>query len=609
MNTSTVTTHPQTTLNQQLAEQNAIGCLLNCYLREHALPRQEAELDSYELGLPQIFLQSQTVAGQTVLIRFPESNAKIVIKADRVGLLGRCRFSSRPYLKTPNSGWRMLDAGQLLSFMLEHLSATLNIPYNHELLEQFQNSLTISEAFLSHHQNPTVDTGFIGSEQSLLWGHAMHPTPKSRSGVAMDDLLACSPEVGAKFQLYWFKVASDLVEMDRSKNHPHTSPLALFDSLHQQTVGDGWLLYPCHPWEVYTIMANPFVVQAIEQNQIVPVGFLGKQIQPTSSVRTLYQQDLPAFLKFSIHVRLTNCVRKNAWYELESAIFLTDLLSTIRIKQELSNPLFKVLVEPAASTLDLASLHDSAELTGDRQAQLNQVRESFGILYRDNFSQEELDTLNPQLAGSLFAWDARGNSVIAQQIHQLASQSEFGYSQLAATWFERYLYTLLPGVFNYFFHHGVAFEPHLQNTVIGFNNGMPCCTWIRDLEGTKLLPEKWQDEQLSGLSERARQSVYYSRQQGWNRIAYCALVNNVSEAIFHLAQGDTSLEQTLWQALAKNVDSWQKHHGSEPELQGLLQGDGIPSKNNFTTRLMQCADKESGYTLLPSPLADQEAVQ
>ncbi len=135
---------------------------------------------------------------------------------------------------------------------------------------------------------------------------------------------------------------------------------------------------------------------------------------------------------------------------------------------------------------------------------------------------------------------------------------------------------------------------------------MPCCVWIRDLEGTKLLPEFWSPESLNQLSERARQSVYYSRAQGWNRIGYCTFINNISEAIFFIAEGDQTLEKTLWNSVKSAIVRWQSVNGKQPELESLINGGSFPSKNNFTTRLMQRADKESNYTQVPVPWANHQ---
>jgi siderophore synthetase component len=113
----------------------------------------------------------------------------------------------------------------------------------------------------------------------------------------------------------------------------------------------------------------------------------------------------------------------------------------------------------------------------------------------------------------------------------------------------------------------------------------------------------WPADKLSELSEKAKDSVYYSREQGWNRIAYCTLINNISEAIFHLSAGQQALETQLWQALAAAIEQWQLNESEQPELQAMLDGAPIPSKNNLTTRILKQADSLSSYSALKNPLA------
>ncbi|MCZ8499722.1 hypothetical protein O9929_24785 [Vibrio lentus] len=52
-------------------------------------------------------------------------------------------------------------------------------------------------------------------------------------------------------------------------------------------------------------------------------------------------------------------------------------------------------------------------------------------------------------------------------------------------------------------------------------------------------------EALQQLSERARQSVYYSREQGWNRIGYCTFINNISRPFSLSSRSNSALENTL----------------------------------------------------------------
>lgn len=594
--------YSQVQLNQEKAQITTIMGVVNCYLREYAIPNKQVDWCFSSASLPQTLKRNFT-AKQRVAIHLPQKNQTqesglLVLPVEYVSSLGKVKLSDSPWLKTAGAGWSKLDATQTLTLLLNYLKQVLMIPFNHELIEQMQNSLLVTEQFLNADSTLQQHNAFIASEQSLLWGHTFHPTPKSRSGVSMDDLLACSPEVGAKVPLYWFEVEAALLDILRSDTR--TSPKAMLEQLApKESDSESKLLYPCHPWESYTLLQNPAVQRAIEQGKITPLGLGGDKLLPTSSVRTLYHPDMEWFAKFSINVRLTNCVRKNAWYELDSAVQLTSILRSIKESEQLRNPIFKVMSEPYATTLNLKSI------AGQEPNDIIKARESFGILYRENFTLSETDVLQPTLAGSLFAYDREGNSCIATQLKHKAKATQSQYERVATLWFERYLHCLVPGVFNYYFKHGVAFEPHLQNTLIGFEQGMPCCVWIRDLEGTKLLPDFWPSETLQQLSERARQSVYYSREQGWNRIGYCTFINNISEAIFFIAEGDAKLEETLWELLKESIVRWQSINGKQLELVALLDGGFFPSKNNFTTRLMQNADKESGYTLIATPWATQ----
>lgn len=593
----------QTQINAELSDKNATTCLLNCYIRECAMNANEVsfhhELADCPLSLRSLKAQS---SGKWVLLNFPQSGARLLAVAEQVSNIGRCRFLGKPFVKKEGSPWLAMETLELCTFLLNHLSLILPAEFNEELLEQVQNSRDITQAFLGSSKVNPDQTGnsFIRAEQSLLWGHALHPSPKSRHGVPLETLLQCSPEISASFPLFWFEVSPELIRILGNQTEKAENVLR---NLH----GQSGYLYPCHPWEAEYLLKQPLILAAIKQGLLKPRGELGNPVQPTSSVRTVYREDLDLQMKFSIHVRLTNCIRKNAWYELHSAVSLTGLLRPLATEAREYCPDFQVMYEPLASTLDLGAL---ARELGMNESSARDCMESFGILFRENLSARANKNLRPQLAASLFTCDARGNSIIAIQLAYHCRQSGISYREIALDWFQRYIEISLRGIFYYFFKQGVVFEPHLQNTVIGFHNGLPHKIWIRDLEGTKLLPEFWPATRLSELQARARQSVYYEREKGWKRIAYCLLVNNFSEAIFHLAAGhdedncqeNIRLECELWQLLRTAVEQWQDENGAQPELDQLLLGETIPSKNNFTTRLLKQADFQAGYTNLKNPL-------
>ncbi|BDU21122.1 IucA/IucC family protein [Dyella sp. GSA-30] len=562
--------------HQAQAESQAIACWLNCYLREFALPREQVDLDYRGLDMPAGLLLGE---GQVLRIHFADAGHLLCIRVARVSVLGRCDYLSAPYVKRPGEAWRCVDAAAVVHFLLERLAPECG--FNNELLGQTLNSIEIASRLLARSlEAPRSGDALLDAEQGMLWGHALHPTPKSREGLPVSVVLDASPEVRTRVPLYWFRIDPRLL---RSYGRDVRSTL-------EHVAGEAHL-YPCHPWEAQRLLAQPLMQQAIERGWIEPVGAVGKALYPTSSVRTMYHPELDYFLKLSIHVRLTNCVRKNAWYELESAVVLTDLLAPSWQEVRSKVPGFDVMPEPAATTLDFSPLSDDVDALRD-------MTESFGMLYRENLPSLQRMYYQPQVAGALFTTDRHGKSVCRQHVESLGGH----YASMAQAWFEAYASLLLDGIWLAFFGHGIILEPHLQNTLVGFERGMPARVWVRDLEGTKLVDSFWPNHRLGELSPRARASVHYSAALGWKRVAYCALVNNLAEAIFHLAGCDDALEQRLWQSIADIAERWQQRHGYQALLQGLIEGDALPSKNNLRTRLFKRADRDSDYTGLPNPM-------
>ncbi|WP_314884593.1 IucA/IucC family protein [Psychrobacter immobilis] len=634
--------------HQYKSEQHALTNIINCYLREFVIPHQDLSIDESDDDLPLCLRNNRAdLSAQLLTIRFPiaheTASAKIVLPVAYFSHLGKCQPIGAPWLKAHGQSWICLDIQQLVDYLHSYIATRYQIDINQELKHQIDNSISVTTAFLqasANHatsyqqdiqQNTSNVNGYIASEQALLWGHAYHPSPKSRQGIDMASLLAHSPETQSQFALFWFKVDPSLVSyigkdtkailrniartlladkllapVNSEINSLNTNSLN-FDGLNTDSDTD-WVYYPCHPWEADGILANPTIKRAIASGYMVPLGLTGKAVSPTSSVRTLYHDQLTHFIKCSIHVRLTNCIRKNAWYELHSAVYLNAILEKIDHSKRLTAPAFKLMLEPGATTLDM-----SAKFPDDDASSTQFITESFGLLFRESFTTDDIEYLTPQVAAALFTEDRFGDSVIERQLQQCCNHRDqhdqhdnecASYDTLACLWFRRYANILIDGTFDYFFNHGVVFEPHLQNTVIGFHQGLPTCVWIRDLEGTKLVDSLWSLADATGLSERCKQSIRYSRTAGWSRIAYCVFVNNLSEAIFYLCRGAQSaktLEARLWQHVKEILINWQLVYGSQPEIQDLLDGGSLPSKTNYKTRLLTLADKHSAYVMLPCP--------
>ncbi|HEY3631424.1 MAG TPA: IucA/IucC family protein [Jatrophihabitantaceae bacterium] len=523
--------------------------LLNCLVREVSGPEGQLTLDGHHL-----------------IIRLPRRDVLLRARVRRRSMTGAHRFEGAAQELQrgcwTDAGWR-----RVAGLVAEELGLRTGEP-NREFVDQVVESHTAMAAGLAAREpGVAIDAlDYLASEQSLVFGHRFHPTPKGRSGSATQ-WLPFAPEAGARVRLRHLGVPRELIREEAIG----ASPLAALDRDHA--------VLPVHPWQFELLRAHPDLQEALRDGRISDLGEGGGEpTVPTASVRTLWHPELNVFLKFSLNQRITNCVRKNADYELRGAVALTRLLAPVAADLGRHFPGTTVLAEPAYRTLDL----------GHRD-----LVEGFGVIVRD--ALPVAPGVTPLLAGAIA--DEHPTSPA-----QAAALIERGDSD-PLDWWRAYLALVVPPVLHAYFHHGVVFEPHLQNVVVGVaDDGRPRQVFLRDMEGTKLLPARHADA-LRDLPDDVQRQVTYDAQRGWNRVVYCLIVNHVAEVLAAVADRWPSLECDLWDEVAARLDAYAHEYGSSPQLRALLSGVPLPAKANLLIRWERRADRHAGYLALPSPFA------
>jgi siderophore synthetase component len=327
-------------------------------------------------------------------------------------------------------------------------------------------------------------------------------------------------------------------------------------------VPDGYLPLPAHPWQFRLLAAEPAMRSALADGRLLDLGPGGQEVVPTASVRTVYHLGVDAFLKFSLGVRITNCVRTNSPYELAGAVALTRLLAPVVADLRERHPAVTVLAEPAYRSV-----------AGD-------LLPGLGVIVRDSLRPHLAPGVTPVLAAAL----ADEHSSLLDSV--LRDPVE---------WLDAYLRLLVPPVLHAYFAHGVVFEPHLQNVVVGLDrSGVPAQLFLRDLEGVKLVENAHWDPP-PGLQ------VTYDAERGWNRVVYCLLVNHVPEVLAAVADRHPDAEPVLWELVRDRLADHRRTHGDSPQLRALLSGVPLPAKANLLTRWQRHADRLADYVPLPNP--------
>jgi siderophore synthetase component len=584
------------------AGQRSLETLLNCYCREVASPAGQISIGplfgqgDWPMALRAVLGQG---GGKAMHILLPHSGARLLVAVDQSSPTGNYRYRSPFYHKSPGRPWSPLDWRTLATLLLRDLAAQHDVPFNEELLEQIRDSVAVTGAILAVPQ-PAMprDTlaAYLDSEQSLAFGHPFHPAPKSRQGFSAADLQRYAPELRASFPLHYFAVRREHW-LQNSLLPESTDALLAAQAPAGLQADDDFALLPTHPWQARYLLSQPLVRAAIEQDRLRDLGPQGPAYFATSSIRTLFHPDNPYFYKCSLQVRITNCVRKNAVYELEGALQVTRIIRAVWPRLAAQFPTLRVLEEPAYASVRLGGNEPQA----DREA-----AEGFGLILRQGLDPADTATVTPLLAGSLFGNHARGQARLADMLDRLAQKQAAPRESVAEDWFSAYVEQLLPPVLHCFFDHGIVFEPHLQNVLLGLTEDWPSHIWLRDFEGVKLVTGRFNAVLLDSVEARVRQGLFYSDDQGWNRIAYCLLVNNFCEAVAQLSALHPSLEQRLWRIVGHQLRRYLAQHGNPNaarRINALLAGAPFPAKANLINRFYKRPDREATYLSLPSPLA------
>jgi siderophore synthetase component len=446
---------------------------------------------------------------------------------------------------------------------------------------------------------------YVDSEQALLAGHPHHPTPKWRSSPAAA-WEQWAPELRTAFPLHWLAVPAELVA-DRALDGGFDRSAAVAQLLGADgaRLSEAERALPVHPWQLQILRTDPhlgpLLRAALDRGVLRDLGRIGPDFHPTASVRTLYQPDADVFLKTSLDVRITNCLRRHELSELTGAVEMTRLLRAPAAEVRARHPGFALLDEPAARTVSLGGGPASRRLAG-----------ALGSICRSGLRPWVRPGEQVHLVGSVVAEhrDPVGTPTRLTDLVPAAADPP----AWALEWWERYLRLLVAPVLRFWVRHGVVLEPHLQNVLVVVGaDGLPTRVLVRDMEGTKLLHGRWR-EALGALPRDVAATMAYTEGAGRSRVAYCLLVNNLLEVAASVADlvaaagGDGARsERAVWAVLRQVVAEAHRELDGAREVGALLTATHLPAKANLLLRWRGNPDRAATYVALPNPLVQDRS--
>lgn len=431
---------------------------------------------------------------------------------------------------------------------------------------------------------------FLEAEQALLFGHLNHPAPKSRDGVSGSELAAYSPELGGRFAVHWFAVDAELVSSDQVAGAPSLQgldALQLMSALAGITPAAGRVLVPAHPWQAADVVKRPRVAALVEEGRVEPLGPLGAQWYPTSSLRTVYHPDLPVMLKLSLGLRITNSRRESTPTELRRGLEINRLLdSAYNAGTATAHPRFSIVRDPAWVALD----EGGPTLTG-------------------------LDVAVREVPGGVDDYACLAGLVAPRpgQLSRLGAYVAGHGSGGAEAWVASYVDEVLVPMLHLYAETGIGLEAHQQNTLVRLDDsGAVTGGAYRDNQGYYLAASYLQGLLgVTGLKDSTLAVVEDAIVD--DRLTYYLLHNQALAVVGCLAVDGLASEDSLLRVVRDRLSqALPLLKSAGPDGGRLasrwLSAEQLPCKANMMTRLrgidevVAPLDAQSVYLSVPNPL-------
>lgn len=588
---------------KQIAERATMQSFLNCYFREtgNCSLEETKNWPDLEGSIPDSLLVSNLLSQDIALL----------VPLKYWSETGRHIFTFPIYYQNASKQVRELDYVTMVSIVSKELlneqgrtdsedELMLRVILSSQNIQRYVEARTEDIDAL---QSP--DFTFIEAEQSLLFGHLFHPTPKSKQGISEKDEWIYSPELKGEFQLHYFLAEPSIVIQDSSEVRSAS------EIIKQELAGDleissefrdtycqkesRYSIIPAHPLQAKVLIEKEEVKRLIEQGTLIYVGPLGKKFTATSSFRTVYSATSRYMYKFSVPVKITNSLRANLQKELDRGVEIAKLIdSKVGDVLKEQHPSFRIIKDPAYLTI-----------------KTTEQESGFDVDIRENPFYENNEQAS--LIAGLCQDNAYGApSRLGAIIRKLSADENRSTEEVSKDWFKTYLSMTLKPMLWLFEVYGIVLEAHQQNSIIQLQDGYPSTFYYRDNQGYYYCESKV-DRLLKILPELSEKSfTICSDEVAEERLQYYFFFNHLLGLINNFGTEGLVSEKTLLQLVQEQLETSSRESGDEGlnrVIARLLHARELSCKANLLTRfhdldeLVGSLETQSVYTTIENPFA------
>ena len=349
-------------------------------------------------------------------------------------------------------------------------------------LTELSATLAADAKRLAHDTETVEDLRALGHSEleCRMTGHSWLVANKGRVGFSATDVARYAPESRQPLRLQWVAVQRGLAEF---RGTPELSEQRILAAeLPEETRAafarvltgkgldpDGYVWLPVHPWQ-WDHAIQVLHAADLAQQRIVPLGESPDQYLPGQSIRTMANLDTPQRYDVKLPLKILNTLvwrgipphctagapTVTQWLRgmLDTDPYLTDETRTV------------FLGEIASVTVQ----HPYLSRVTDAPYQ---HLETLGCIWRESVSARKEADERVRTFASLLHVDTAGRAFVAELVRASGLPAE--------QWLRQLFETLLHPIMHVLYRYGVTFNPHGQNTLLGYDaNDVPRRLFLKD---------------------------------------------------------------------------------------------------------------------------------
>lgn len=380
-------------------------------------------------------------------------------------------------------------AGELRACRIYELITCLDMQENSKqrLCAELAQTIALCEWNKQHldlHLRPRRELSFQELESTIHEGHLYHPCFKTRTGFSEEDHRLYGPEAGNSFQLHWFAVARQRMDLALPSSDKEFWRRELGEAQWSelterlQAKNADWsdyALVPVHPWQRQSV-AELGIEEAMLRGEIIDLGIAGDHYRATQSMRTLVNVSDPnkANIKVPINIVCTSSRRNLQQHFVCTAPAISDWLQNLVAKDAFLQAKQNLILLSEYAGMLYEPEKDPVVADEDTPQGL------LGAIFRESVVSklQEGEVAVPYTA--LMLLESDGRPFVAEWLDVYGVEP----------WLNRLLEVVLIPIWHMLVHHGVGLEVHAQNLVLVHKQGWPQKIAVRDFhENTEYVPD------------------------------------------------------------------------------------------------------------------------